>query len=290
MKLAVNFSKALLSLFDEDPDLPVDFVKVPTIPFPDCFSQFEKGRIFRKLLPHPAQPGVVALGHPSPQERFNREMVAKIIDLSKPPYLSTHLEAKLDFFPSFEKEQHRFHPDLKKEIFDRLIDGIVLVKRETGLPLLLENVPYYSWWRHYKLGSDPLFITEVCEAGDCGFLLDIAHAKCSAWNFGISVEQYLESLPLSRMVEIHLAGTNHRVEGIRDTHTKLNADDYHIFEFILKKTNPEIVTIEYGGLPDRIMNIKGEWEPIHRNDPLELKEMIDRVLAVLGVNIGGYQV
>ncbi len=285
MKLAVNFSNALLDLLNENPDLPIDYIKVPTEPLPDSFSQFEKGRAFRKLLPHPAQPGVIALGHSSPLERFNREMVAKIIDLTKPDYLSTHLEAKLVFFPSFKKEQHQFHPGLKKEMLNRFLEGIDLVKRATGLPLLLENFPYYSWWIHFKLGSDPAFITEVCEAGDCGFLLDIAHARCSAWYFGIPLEQYIEMLPLHRLVEIHLAGTCHRVEGIRDSHTKLTDDDYQLFKFVLKKTDPKIVTIEYGGLPDRIMNQAGSYEPIRRNDPRELHEMIYKVISLLEVNV-----
>lgn len=286
MKLAVNYSEALLNLLTEEPELPVDLIKVPTIPFPECFSQFERGRAFRKLLPHPAQPGVISLGHPSPQERFNRELVSKIIALTDPPYLSTHLEAALDFFPSFKNEQHRFAQGLKQEMLARFLNSIAIVKKATGLPLVLENFPYYSWWRHYKLGSEPSFITEVCEAGDCGFLLDIAHARCSAWNFGIPVERYLESLPLSRLVEIHLAGVSLRAEGILDTHTKLSDEDYQLLVSILEKTAPEIITIEYGGLPDRIVNFNNEYEPIRRNDPQELKEMIYRVAALLEARVG----
>lgn len=283
MKLAVNFSKVLLSLLEEDPGLPVDYIKVPTIPFPGCFSQFKQGRTYRKLLPHPAQPGVISLGHPSPQEQFNRELVSEIIELTNPPYLSTHLEAALDFFPSFKKEQHNYDQGLKRKMLERFLNSIDWVKKATGLPLLVENFPYYSWSRHYKLGSDPAFISEVCEAGDCGFLLDIAHARCSAWNFGISIEQYLKSLPLSRLVEIHLAGVKLRTEGVRDTHTKLADEDYQLLGLILGKTSPETVTIEYGGLPDQIINLEHEYEPIRRNDPLELKEMIYRVLDVLKV-------
>ena len=283
MKLAVNFSEALLSLLAEDPGLPVDYIKVPTIPFPGCFSQFEQGRTYRKLLPHPAQPGVISLGHPLPQEQFDRELVSKIIELANPPYLSTHLEAALDFFPSYKEEQHNFDQGLKQEMLGRFLNGIDRVKKAAGLPLLLENFPYYSWWCHYRLGSDPAFISEVCEAGDCGFLLDIAHARCSAWNFGISIEQYLESLPLSRLVEIHLAGVKLRTEGVRDTHTKLSAEDYQLLALILDTTSPETITIEYGGLPDRLVNLGHEYEPICRNDPLELEEMIYRVLDVLKV-------
>lgn len=279
MKLAVNYSEALLSLFAEDPNLQVDFVKVPTIPFPDCFSQFEQGRIFRSLLPHPAQPGVISLGHSSPQQQFNQELVAKIIELAEPPYLSTHLGAELHFFPQFQGELHRFDPGLKEEMLTRFLTNIELVKKTTGLPLVLENVPYYLWGRNYKIGSDPSFISEVCEAGDCGFLLDIAHARCSAWSFGVPIEQYLDSLPLARLVEIHLAGVTQRVEGVLDTHTKLTDEDYRLLEYILAKTTPETITIEYGGMPDRIINTKGESEAIRRNDPLELKAMLNRVLA-----------
>ena len=261
----------------------MDFIKVPTIPFPECFSQIEKGLTLRRLLPHPAQPGVISLGHLSPEKRFNPELVSKIIDLTNPPYLSTHLEAALNFFPLSKKKQHRFDEELKQEMLERFLNSIELVKEATGLPLLLENFPYYSWWRHYKLGSDPSFITEVCETGDCGFLLDIAHARCSAWNFGISVERYLEALPLSRLTEIHLTGVNLREEGIRDTHTKLSDEDYQLLNFVLEKTNPVILTIEYGGLPDWITNINCEIEQICRNKPQELKEMIYRVLSILEV-------
>jgi uncharacterized protein (UPF0276 family) len=89
------------------------------------------------------------------------------------------------------------------------------------------------------------------------------------------------------LVEIHLAGVNHRIEGIRDTHTKLTDEDYQLFKFVLEKTKPEIVTIEYGGLPDRILNFAGEYEPIYRNNPLELAEMIYQVLAIMNrVSLG----
>lgn len=283
MELAVNFSNTLLKLLEQNPDLPIDYIKVPTEPLPNSFSQFEKGRIYRKLLPHPAQPGVIALAHSSPKERFNREIVTQIIDLTKPAYLSTHLEAKVEFFPTFEKEQHQYHPGLKKELRERILTSIDLVKQGTGLPLVLENFPYYSWWRHFKLGSDPAFITEVCEAGDCGLLLDIAHARCSAWYFGISIERYIEMLPLERLVEIHLAGVSARPEGIRDTHTVLTDEDYRLFEFVLEKKVPKIVAIEYGGLPDQLINREGVYEPIKRNDPAELREIIYRVGSLLGV-------
>jgi uncharacterized protein (UPF0276 family) len=88
---------------------------------------------------------------------------------------------------------------------------------------------------------------------------------------------YLSALPLDRTKEIHLAGVQTRAEGMIDTHTKLEEDDYVVLNRVLARTDPEIVTIEYGGMPDQIMNLQGEYEPVLRNDPRELAEMIYRV-------------
>jgi uncharacterized protein (UPF0276 family) len=277
MKLAVNFSEALVSLLEEDPALPVDYIKAPTIPFPGCWSQFETGGKYRRLLPHPAQQGVLALGHPQPELRFNREVVAEVIDRTDPPYISTHLEARVEFFPEFRDFQHELDPVVEEALFRHFLSAVRQVKAEIGLPLVLENFPYYSFWVHYKLCADPGFITRICTEGDCGFLLDIAHARCSAWFFQMDLLSYLSALPLDRTKEIHLAGVQTRAEGMIDTHTKLEEDDYVVLNRVLARTDPEIVTIEYGGMPDQIMNLQGEYEPVLRNDPRELAEMIYRV-------------
>jgi len=77
MKLAVNCSDILLELLTQDPELPVDYIKVPTIPFPECWVQFDQGEIRRKLLPHLAQPGIISLGRTNSDEQFNRVMITK---------------------------------------------------------------------------------------------------------------------------------------------------------------------------------------------------------------------
>ena len=280
MKLAVNFSDALLSLLEREPELPVDYIKFPTIPFPGCWEQFERGKNFRKILPHLSQPGVIALAHPEPGQRFDAGTVLKVLERTKPPYLSTHLETRVEFFPEFQAHQHQSDPLLVKTVKAHLLKAIEEVKTAIPVPLVLENFPFYRWWKHYRLGSESWFIREICEAGDCGFLLDIAHARCSAWNMECKVNDYLNELPLVRTREIHLAGVQLREEGLRDAHTALGEEDYTLFESVLDRTDPEIVSIEYGGLPDRIMNLRAEYEPISRNDPEELREMIKRVVEI----------
>ncbi|HEX3043383.1 MAG TPA: DUF692 family protein, partial [Bacillota bacterium] len=262
----------------------IDYLKVPTRPFPECWEQFDYGLHnldkFR-LLPHIAQIGVLALGHPETEARFDWPTLERILSLTHPPYLSTHLEARAEYFPEIMEYQHQNHTSVRRALTTHFNRVIREVKEKLGIVFVLENLPYYSWWRHFRYGSEPEFITEICETNDCGFLLDIAHARCSASHLNLDLVEYIEALPLHRLREIHLAGVRERTEGIRDAHTALTEEDYQLAEYLLQKTDPEIITIEYGGLPDRIWNVKGEYEPISRNCPRELETILIRVGAMI---------
>ncbi len=287
MKIAINYSEALLSLLEKNPKLPINYIKGPTSPFPGCWHQFEDSGIHFPRLPHLAQLGVIFLGHPELEQRFNIPTVMKVLQSTEPPYLSTHLEARVDFFPELAAYQHQIHPGVQKTLSTHFLEAIFEVKAQVKIPLVLENFPYYTWWRHFRWGSEPQFIQEICHESDCGFLLDIAHARCSAWHMHRDLLDYIEALPLERLREIHLAGALERPgEGLRDTHTALAEDDYKLLDFLLSKTRPEIITIEYGGLPDKLTNLKQEYEPIIRNSPAELEQMIFRVYSIIKAHAG----
>ncbi len=282
MKLAVNFSESLLLLLKEKPGLPLDYIKLPTVPFPECWTQFDQGRKYRKLLPHITQPGILDVCHPQIELDFNGSLISKVIRQTAPPHLSTHLEATLNYFPELKSYLHHKHPMAGKELKKRILHNIMAVKEKINIPLILENSPYYSWYWCYRMGSEPEFITEICESGDCGLLLDIAHARISAGYLKIDVRDYIYHLPLSRVKEIHMAGILESPLGFWDSHTLFREIDYQLLQFVLNHTQPEIVTIEYGGYPDR------EWNPLNngyveclRNNPEELREMIDRVNTIL---------
>jgi uncharacterized protein (UPF0276 family) len=284
MKLAVNYSAVLDKLILEQPELPVDYIKVPTVPFPGCFTtQFDAGAKLRPLLPHPAQPGVLALSAPRAEERFNPEIIAELISRTAPAYLSTHLEARAAYFSECPAGQHFNSPELCAVMRERLLTATAAVKAATPIPLVLENVPYYSW-PHYncRIASEPEFICEICTAGDCGFLLDLAHARCSARTLKLTTEAYLKALPLNRLREIHLSGVREFDYGICDTHTALGKADYLLLQTVLRWAEPEIVTLEYGGMPEQIVNPFGVVKSISRNDRHELETMIRRIGKIIG--------
>lgn len=285
MKLAVNYSSALISLLIAHPALPVDYIKVPTVPFPDCWFQFDEGGLYRKLLPHLAQTGILAPGHPEAAQRLNSEIVATVLEKTDPPYLSTHLDAKLEYYPEMADFLHQSSAEFKQLLTGNFLEAIHEIKESIRIPLVLENSTYYPWRQSFRLVVETAFITEICEEGDCGLIVDIAHARCSALNLNQEIAAYFQALPLKRVREIHLSGVLERPEGLRDTHTSPTDFDFELLELLLRITDPQIITIEYGGLPDRIMNPDREYEPLSRNNPHELREIIGKVLALTGIGV-----
>ncbi|MFF4323456.1 DUF692 family multinuclear iron-containing protein [Streptomyces sp. NPDC001568] len=78
------------------------------------------------------------------------------------------------------------------------------VQDAVGVPLLLENITYYL-----DLPSpltEAQFITEVMEHCDCGLLLDLTNLDINSRNHGYDAEQFLGTIPLERVVQVHLAG------------------------------------------------------------------------------------
>ena len=61
----------------------------------------------------------------------------------------------------------------------------------------------------------------------------------------IEVHDYLDRLPLDRVVQIHVSGPRMRNGRLADVHEPLQEIDYALLDFILAKTCPQVVTLEY---------------------------------------------
>ena len=75
--------------------------------------------------------------------------------------------------------------------------------------ILLENPSTYGAYSH-STWSEGEFLATVAEEADCGILLDVNNVYVSAYNHGFDAVRYLDSLPLTRVAQIHLAGFTHK--------------------------------------------------------------------------------
>jgi uncharacterized protein (UPF0276 family) len=87
----------------------------------------------------------------------------------------------------------------------RIADRIRRAQDALGVPLAIENVSYY-WQPGAAEMGEVEFIAAVCDAADCGLMLDVNNAFVNAANFGFDVEAWMAAAPLERVVQIHVAG------------------------------------------------------------------------------------
>jgi uncharacterized protein (UPF0276 family) len=93
----------------------------------------------------------------------------------------------------------------KVEEVARIADRIKRAQDAIGKPLAIENVSSYLHPGKREM-SEAEFLARVCEAADCGLMLDVNNAYVNANNFGFDVDEWMRTAPLERVVQMHVAG------------------------------------------------------------------------------------
>jgi uncharacterized protein (UPF0276 family) len=105
----------------------------------------------------------------------------------------------------------------------RLAAKAGLVSREVGRPFLLENITY-----HFVIPgelSEGQFITMVLEESDCHLLLDVTNTFTNATNLNFDPAERLDSFPLDRVGQMHVAGGTWEDGVLADSHDATVADE-----------------------------------------------------------------
>jgi hypothetical protein len=82
----------------------------------------------------------------------------------------------------------------------------------TRMDIGVENNNYFSTGA-YETVTDGIFLGEIIKANNLSFLLDFAHAQISAVNKGQPFQEYFASLPLDRIIQIHISEYGIRSDG-----------------------------------------------------------------------------
>jgi len=150
----------------------------------------------------------------------------------------------------------------KQEEVARVADRIKRAQDAIGTPMAIENVSFYLHPGKREM-TEAEFLSQVCEAADCGLLLDVNNAFVNATNFGFDVDDWMRNAPLDRVVQMHVAGHDWFSEGtwasgpapataaeregrlIIDTHGSDCCDDVlALLERTLRRTGPVPVLLE----------------------------------------------
>ena len=156
----------------------------------------------------------------------------------------------------------KFFPNGKKISEKKLIDNakknFVIIKKLFGekIRIAVENNNHFNT-EAYDFITKPDFIFKIVKDNKINFLLDIAHAKISAYNLKINFSNYLNKLPLNELIQIHIAkpGFDDSNE-IYDKHDLPNEKDLtEVIALTKKYPTVEYLTVEYYKNADNLLQI-----------------------------------
>ena len=194
-------------------------------------------------------------------EGYLRELGSFVSDLGS-PWHSDHL--------CFGAAGGRVLHDLLPIAFTRaavvrVAERIKRARDVLRVPLAIENISFYLHPGKQEI-PEAEFLRLVCEAADCGLMLDVNNAFVNATNFGFDIDEWMRTVPLERVVQMHVAGgewfdedgtpaasrghgQHQGEEGggrvLIDTHGADGPDPVlTVFERVVAKTGPVAVVLE----------------------------------------------
>jgi SagB-type dehydrogenase family enzyme len=127
-------------------------------------------------------------------------MTRRLCDKTRSPWLAEHIS-----WSRFHggDTQHFILPTLAQEVADTVVANAIELRELTATLLVLENAPRLFSLPGAQEQSEGEFISSVVERSGSGFLLDLDSAITTARTQGYDLNDYLRSLPLDRLIEIH---------------------------------------------------------------------------------------
>jgi len=157
---------------------------------------------------------------------------------------------------SFSVHKGQHIPDLlplpfTTEAARHISDRIIQVQGFLGERILLENVSSYIQSKDNEM-TEAEFISTVADLADCYLLLDINNCYVTELNNQESSRVFLETIPIERVKQIHLAGYEIKENYLLDAHNNPVCDTvWTLFEDFVAKHGSIPTLIEWDhDIPD----------------------------------------
>ena len=168
--------------------------------------------------------------------------VARLAEAVSPPWFSEHIA----FTRAGGVEIGHLTPlPFTREAVATVARNVAELKQALpGLPILLENIAYPFALPAAEM-TEAEFVRAIVEEADAGLLLDLENVHANARNHGYDPLAYLESLPLERVSEVHLAGGVVHDGQYVDSHTRpVPEESWALLEWLAPRAPVRAVIIE----------------------------------------------
>lgn len=131
-----------------------------------------------------------------------------------------------------------------QEALDHVVSRVHYVQDYLKRPIALENVSTYVQFGHSDM-QEWEFIAELTRRTDCWLVFDVNNVYVSAFNHEYSADEFIAGIPADRVVQFHLAGHEHNMTHIIDTHDALVCDAvWDLYRKSLQRFGPVSTIIE----------------------------------------------
>jgi uncharacterized protein (UPF0276 family) len=242
MDLTINYSSPAAALLAEE-RIEIDRFKSPD--WPDLI---EKASALRPVAVHfDLKAGQDVAG------QADWEQIEALLEQTGTPYVNLHLAPLAAGFPGIHYDQP--FSRLAQQAVDQMLQDVMLAVRRFGPErVIVENSPYRGVRGSIlRAAVEPEVICRIVDEAGCGLLLDISHARISAHYLEMDEREYLTSLPVHRLRELHFTGV-HTVDGLLQDHLPILPADWRLLKWVVERiqrgewSRPWMLAFEYGGV------------------------------------------
>jgi uncharacterized protein (UPF0276 family) len=190
----------------------------------------------------------LSIGSSDPLDRGYLARLKRLADEVKPAWISDHL----CWTGVLGRNSHDLLPmPLTEESLAHVAARVAQVQDYLERPLILENPSSYVRFAQSTM-EEPEFLRRLAEETGCGLLLDVNNVYVSCFNAGADPAAYIESFPCDSVVQMHLAGHQHRGTHIIDTHDRpVRPEVWELYRLAWARTGGAATLLEWDGdIPD----------------------------------------
>lgn len=209
------------------------------------YGGWEKEALFeiRKNYPIIGHGVCMSLGSTDPLDMKYLKNLKAFLDELDVPYASDHLcYTMVDHTNLNELIPLPFTTEAVNNVAERIRIAQDVLER----PFLVENVTRYITVSDREM-SENEFVSSVITKADCGLLLDVTNVYLNSQFHGYDALEFIKSLPLERVGQMHLAGWEPMEDGtIIDSHdAPVPPEVWELFKKTVEITGPTSVLVEW---------------------------------------------
>ncbi len=203
-------------------------------------------------------------------QKLNLMRIREILELTQTAHVNCHLVTSAATDPASAQDALKMMQLWELEIG--------LLAAEFGhANIVVEHFPYMPYHPHMVAAVNAKHISAVINQTGTKLLLDLAHARITAINLHIEVKDYILSLPVERLQELHITGIQSYCGYLVD-HFALDEEDWDLLAWLLnlisqkKVAKPIIAAFEYGGVG---------YTFAYRSNPTVILEQVPRLYKMI---------